>query len=260
MLELVRRNVRSGHHHKKTHALVVVAKAPLTGSVKTRLTPYLSPAQAATLYECLLADIVAKLERYKESKFWLAFAPGGEEYFSQNFPAIRLLAQRGRDLGERLHHVFVDLFRRGYSEVVVADSDSPTVPLSSIEQAFAQLSEGGCDLVLGPSDDGGYYLIGLKRPTQRIFHDIEWSAESVLNITLERARELELRVALLAPAYDIDVEEDLGRLWNDFMTVRHLRELAPRTYDYLRNFAGKGSSPILAFTSEMKETQNGCTR
>ena len=260
LLELVRRNVRNDHHHKRTRALAVVAKAPLTGSVKTRLSPYLSPANAAALYECLLADIVAKLERYKESKFWLVFAPGGEEYFSQSFPSIRLLAQRGRDLGERLHHVFVDLFRRGYSEVVVADSDSPTVPLSSVEQAFAQLSEGGCDLVLGPSDDGGYYLIGLKRPTQGIFHNIEWSSESVLDATLERARELALRVALLSPAYDIDVEGDLRRLWNDFMTVRHLRELAPRTYDYLRNFAENGSSPVLAFTSERKETQNGRTR
>jgi len=249
--------MRSDDNHTKTRALVVVGKAPLKGSVKTRLSPYLSPADAATLYECLLADIVAKLEKHKGSEFWLAFAPGGEEYFSQNYVGIRLLAQRGKDLGERLHHVFVDLFRRGYGEIVVADSDSPTVPLSSIDQAYKQLSEEGCDLVLGPSDDGGYYLIGLKRPTEPIFYDIPWSTESVVDTTLERAGELALRVGLLSPAYDIDVEEDLKRLWNDFMTLEHLRELAPRTHEYLRNLAGNGSLPLHTLTSSNEEAQNG---
>ncbi len=238
--------MRSDDKQTKARALVVVAKAPLEGFVKTRLSPHLGPANAASLYECLLADIVAKLEKYKESEFWLAFVPGGEEYFSENYPAIRLLAQRGKDLGERLHHVFVDLFNRGYIEIVVADSDSPTVPLSSIDQAYKQLGEEGCDLVLGPSEDGGYYLIGLKRPTEQIFHDIPWSTNSVVDATLKRAGELALRVELLPPAYDIDVEDDLRRLWNDFMTLEHLRELAPRTYGYLRNLPGNGTSLYIA--------------
>jgi rSAM/selenodomain-associated transferase 1 len=259
VLEFVRgHGMRSDADRIKDRALVVVAKEPLKGSVKTRLSPYLSPADAATLYECLLGDIVAKLEKYKESELWLAFAPGGEEYFSQNYRGIRLLAQRGKDLGERLHHVFVDLFDRGHSEIVVADSDSPTVPLSSIDQAFTQLSEHGCDLVLGPSDDGGYYLIGLNRPAERIFHDIEWSTDSVLDRTLERARELAFGVSLLPPAYDIDVEEDLRRLWNDFMTAHDLQELAPRTYDWLRNLLANRSSLVHGSTSsnQAKEGQN----
>ena len=243
--------MRSDDQQTKARALAVVAKAPLKGSVKTRLSPYLSPSDAATLYECLLADIVAKLEKYIEGELWLAFAPGGEDYFSQNYPAIRLLAQRGKDLGERLHHVFVDLFDRGYSEIVVADSDSPTVPLSSIDQAFTQLSEDRSDLVLGPSDDGGYYLIGLKRPAERIFLDIQWSTESVLGTTLKRAGELALRVRLLPPAYDIDVVGDLRKLWNDFMTAQDLRELAPRTYECLRNLIANRSLPV--FTNEVKE-------
>jgi rSAM/selenodomain-associated transferase 1 len=254
--------MRSDNDQTKARALVVVAKAPFEGFVKTRLSPHVGPANAASLYECLLGDIVAKLEKHKESEFWLAFAPGGEEYFSQNYPAIRLLAQRGKDLGERLHHVFVDLSRRGYSEIVVADSDSPTVPLSSIDQAYKQLSEGECDLVLGPSDDGGYYLIGLKRPTEQIFHDIPWSTNSVLDATIKRAGELELRAGLLPPAYDIDVEEDLRRLWNDFMTFEHLQELAPRTYFYLRNLPGNRFLPAHALISnnEVKETHDGPKR
>ncbi len=196
--------MRSDDKQTKARALVVVAKAPLEGSVKTRLSPHLNPADAATLYECLLGDIVAKLEKHKESEFWLAFAPGGEDYFSQNYAPIRLLAQRGKNLGERLHHVFVDLFHRGYGEIVVADSDSPTVPLSSIDQAYKQLSEEGCDLVLGPSVDGGYYLIGLKRLAEGIFQDIPWSTSSVLDTTLKKAEKLALKVELLPPAYDID--------------------------------------------------------
>lgn len=251
--------MRSDGKLTKARALVVVAKAPFEGFVKTRLSPYLGPADAATLYECLLGDIVAKLEKFKESEFWLAFAPGGEEYFCQNYAPVRLLAQRGKDLGERLYHVFVDLFDRGYGEIVVADSDSPTVPLSSIDLAYKQLSKEGCDLVLGPSVDGGYYLIGLKQPMERVFHDIPWSTNSVLDATLNRARELALRVGLLPPAYDIDVEEDLRRLWNDFMAFEHLRELAPRTYDHLRNLAGNGS--LLVHTlAEVKEVQNDRSR
>jgi rSAM/selenodomain-associated transferase 1 len=191
--------MRSNDKQTKARALVVVAKAPLEGFVKTRLSPYLTPADAATLYECLLGDIVTKLERYEDSEFWLAFAPGGEEYFSRNYRAIRLLAQRGKNLGERLHHVFVDLFHRGYSEIVITDSDSPTVPLSSIDQAYKLVSEDGCDLVLGPSDDGGYYLIGLKRLAEGIFHDIPWSTNSVLDTTLKKAEKLALKVEFLPP-------------------------------------------------------------
>jgi rSAM/selenodomain-associated transferase 1 len=257
-----RASMKNDEKQTKARALVVVAKAPLEGFVKTRLSPHLGPADAATLYECLLGDIVAKLEKYEDSEFWLAFAPGGEEYFFRNYPAIRLLPQRGKDLGKRLHHVFVDLFHRGYSEIVVADSDSPTVLLSSIDQAYRLLSKEGCELVLGPSDDGGYYLIGLKDATERIFHDIPWSTKSVLETTLKRAGELALKVGLLPPAYDIDVEEDLRRLWNDFMTFEHLQELAPRTYLYLRNLTDNRFLPVHALisNSEVKETHDGRKR
>lgn len=224
---------------KNTQALVVVAKAPLEGLVKTRLCPYLSPGEAAALYECLLSDIVTKMEEYQASEFWLAFAPGGEAYFRRTYPETRLLAQRGKDLGERLHHIFVDLFRMGYEEIIVADSDSPTVPLSSIEEAYAKLNEEKCDVVLGPSTDGGYYLIGLKHPTEGLFHDIPWSTEGVLGRTLKKAGDLGLKVALLSPAYDIDIEKDLQRLWKDFLTSRELQERASRTYAYLTNLFGE---------------------
>jgi uncharacterized protein len=254
--------MRSHANQTNVRALVVVAKAPFEGFVKTRLAPHLGPADAATLYECLLGDIVAKLDSYKGSEFWLAFAPGGEKYFSNSYPAIRLLPQRGKDLGERLHHIFVDLFRRGYSDIIIADSDSPTVPLANIDKAYNLLSEEESDLVLGPSDDGGYYLIGLKRPCEEIFHDIPWSTKNVLDATIKRAEKLSLRVDLLCPAYDIDVEEDLQRLWNDFIVLEHLRAIAPRTYSYLRILAGSGLLPAHTHTlaSSNEGAHNGRTR
>jgi rSAM/selenodomain-associated transferase 1 len=222
--------------------LVVVAKAPLMGNVKTRLCPYLTPAEAASFYECLLKDIVSKMGGFQRGELWIAFAPEGEEYFRRNFMKDRLLTQRGKDLGQRLHSIFVDLFHMGYRQIIVADSDSPTVPLSSINQAFDRLNEANCDGVLGPSSDGGYYLIGLKRPTARLFHDIPWSTEGVLKSTLARANELGLKVAMLPTAYDIDVEGDLKRLWSDLETCRPLQKQVPKTYAFLtRLLAGRSS-------------------
>ncbi|MFQ5903698.1 MAG: TIGR04282 family arsenosugar biosynthesis glycosyltransferase [Candidatus Binatia bacterium] len=228
--------------HKKSRALVVMAKAPLVGSVKTRLCPSLTQAEAAAFYECLLEDTVSQLWKFRASDFWIAFAPEGEEYFRRRFmKGIDLLAQRGRDLGERLHHVFVDLFHKGYEEIVVVGSDSPAISLSTIAQTYEQLRGEGCDVVLGPSSDGGYYAIGLKRPLAELFHQIPWSTQDTLKSTLERVRELGLKVELLPPAYDIDVEEDLWRLWKDFGTSQEMKERAPKTYAYLTRLLSKPS-------------------
>lgn len=228
-----------GREGEKARALVVVAKAPLEGLVKTRLCPYLRPAQAADFYECLLSDILAKMNRYEGGDLWLAFAPEGEDYFRRNHAGRRLLAQRGADLGERLHHIFVDLFRMDYHEIVVVDSDSPTVPLSAVRQAYEALGKQNSEVVvLGPSDDGGYYLVGLKYPAREMFHDIPWSTDRVLDTTLRRARGLGFKVALLPRAYDIDVQEDLERLWKDFVASDQLRDLAPKTFAYIRNLLG----------------------
>ncbi len=225
----------SGPQQRRS-ALVVAAKAALVGEVKTRLCPPLTLSQACSLYECLLEDIVAKLEKFDAAELWVAFAPKGEEYFQRHFAQrTRLLTQRGADLGKRVHHIFVDLFHLGYREIIVTDSDSPMVPLSSIAQAFELLHGDGHDVVLGPSRDGGYYLVGLKSPTDGLFHQIPWSSTTVLEKTLERASGLGLKVALLPAAYDIDVEQDLKRLWGDLKTSSELQQRAPRTYAFLRN-------------------------
>lgn len=232
--------VGGNNRQKKSRALVVMAKAPLVGSVKTRLCPSLTQVEAAAFYECLLEDTVNQLGKFQASEFWIAFALDGEEYFRRRFmKGLNLLAQRGSDLGQRLHHVFVDLFHKGYGEILVVGSDSPAVPLSTITQAYEQLHGEDCDVVLGPSTDGGYYVIGLKRPLSELFQQIPWSTKDALKSTLERVRELGLKVELLPPAYDIDVEEDLWRLWKDFSASQELKERVPKTYAYLTRLFSK---------------------
>ena len=235
----------SDGREKQAQALVMVAKAPQEGLVKTRLCPYLTLAEATRLYECLLGDIAVKLAAHPGSDFWIACVPEGEEYFSQHQRRARLLVQRGSDLGERLEHAFLDLFHMGYQRIVVADSDSPIVPLSSITCAYEELSEGNSDIVLGPCADGGYYMIGLKRPEREIFRNIPWSTERVLDNTVEKANDLGLRIALADPTYDIDEAGDLRRLWRDFLVYPQLRARAPRTYAYLKNLNEREKSRVV---------------
>jgi rSAM/selenodomain-associated transferase 1 len=224
---------------EKPRALVVMAKPPRIGEVKTRLCPPLTPGQASDLHECLLQDTVAKMERCLSAQLWIAFTPEGEEYFRRTFgERKKLLSQRGRDLGERMHHIFVDLSLLGYRDIVVLGSDIPTMPLSHVEQAFHMLSTDGEEVVLGPANDGGYYLIGLKTPVEEIFRRIPWSNAAVLQSTVQRIKGLGLRLALLPLAYDIDLEGDLKRLWNDFETSPGLREDVPKTYAFLVDLFG----------------------
>ncbi len=227
----------------KPSALVVMAKPARIGEVKTRLCPPLTLAQASDLHECLLQDTVAKMERCFSAQLWIAFTPEGEETFRRTFGERgKLLSQRGRDLGERMHHIFEDLSHLGYRKIVVLGSDIPTMPLSSVEQAFHLLSSNGEDVILGPASDGGYYLIGLKTPVEEIFHRIPWSNAAVLENTVQRISELGLRLALLPLAYDIDLEGDLKRLWHDFETSPVLREDVPKTYAFLVDLFGNRGS------------------
>jgi len=228
---------------EKPRALVVMAKPARIGEVKTRLCPPLTPGQASDLHECLLQDTVAKMERCLSAQLWIAFTPEGEEYFRRTFgERKKLLSQRGRDLGERMHHIFVDLSLLGYRDIVVLGSDIPTMPLSHVEQAFHMLRADGEDIVLGPANDGGYYLIGLRTPEEKIFRGIPWSNAAVLESTVQRIKGLGLRLALLPLAYDIDIEGDLKRLWNDFETSPGLREDVPKTYAFLMDLFGNRRS------------------
>jgi uncharacterized protein len=195
-----------------TNILIVVSKRPSPGLTKTRLASALSPEQAAALYECFLKDTLEIMRQVPGVKLEIAFLPENErEYFSRLAPGFGLHLQEGADLGERLDHALQHFLKQNNSQVVIMDSDSPTLPPEYISQAFAKLNEGA-DVVLGPCDDGGYYLIGLKQPAPRLLREVQMSTPNVTQETLALAAEEGLKVHLLPIWYDIDEISSLRRL------------------------------------------------
>lgn len=189
-------------------ALAIFAKTPLPGQVKTRLTPPLSPEQGAELYRCMLLDTVARAGTLKVDTF--IFYHGNELYFREVAPGLPLLPQHESCLGGRLEAAFAALSALGYENRVVIGTDAPDLPLEFIEEAFCRL-ESGCDVVFGPAEDGGYYLVALRGGHGELFQEIPWSGPQVLERSLARAREAGLSVALLPTWYDVDGFEDLHR-------------------------------------------------
>jgi len=198
-------------------ALAVMAKAPRPGKVKTRLSPPLTPEQASALNICFIRDTTENIQQITQtsnSAGLVAYTPVGDEAaFDGLLPSgFQLLPQRGRGFGERLLYVCEDLFAAGFSAVCLIDSDSPTMPQHALLQAVERLSRAGDRMVLGGSDDGGYYLLGMKRLHHRLFEQIDWSTERVFNQTLERAKEISLQAELLPTWYDVDDAATLERL------------------------------------------------
>src|SRR5574342_134893 len=194
-------------------ALCIMAKAPVPGLVKTRLCPPLSSEDAADLYRCFLLARIAQARGVAGAERVLAYAPAdAATVFEALAPDFTLLAQRGAVLTTRLTAVCADLFREGFDAVIITDSDTPTLPTERLESAVAVMKESGCDLVLGPSEDGGYYLIGLRGPHPELFEGMHWSTPTVLEETERRARALGLSSRRLAAWYDVDTAADLARL------------------------------------------------
>lgn len=199
--------------------LAVVAKRPAAGQTKTRLCPPLRSEQAAALYECFLCDTLALMRAVEEVERAIVYLPEGEEaYFQALAPDFRLLLQQGDDLGVRLDNLLRQALGNGATHAVVMDSDSPTLPAAYVADAFARL-ESGADVVFGPCDDGGYYLIGLSRPQPRLLREVEMSTSRVLRDSLAIAAELGLKVELLPIWYDVDTAAELERLRGE---LRHL--------------------------------------
>jgi len=195
-------------------ALVIMAKEPSPGGTKTRLSPPLTAGEAAGLYRCFLLDTLELVRCVASARPVVAYAPPGARSFFQRCapPGFSLIPQQGADLGERLDRVVAACLERGHRQVVIVASDSPTIPLAYLEQAFRELDDPPMDVVLGPCDDGGYYLVGLKQRSPALFRGVVMSTATVLEETLARAEREGLRVACLPPWYDIDTFEDLERL------------------------------------------------
>jgi rSAM/selenodomain-associated transferase 1 len=209
-------------------ALLVVAKRPATGETKTRLCPPLTREAAASLYACFLQDTLDVMRAVPGVERGIGYLPEtAVDYFRALAPDMALTPQRGADLGERLDHLLSDALAAGAGQVVVMDSDSPTLPAAHVAAAFARL-DGPDDVVLGPCDDGGYYLIGLKRPQPRLLLEVQMSTPFVVRDTLALAQGLGLRVALLPSWYDVDTAAELARLCAELVgaaatAARHTR-------------------------------------
>jgi uncharacterized protein len=163
-------------------ALLIFAKHPLPGKVKTRLVPLLSPEEAANLYQCMLADVLAMAAKLPGLFLCLFYeeTEGAHEYFTGIAPGITSLPQRGKDLGEKMAEAFRVVFAMGNRAVVVIGTDAPDLPSSYIEEAFGRLESGKGEAVFGPCEDGGYYLLGITRLHSALFRDIPWSSGAVL--------------------------------------------------------------------------------
>jgi rSAM/selenodomain-associated transferase 1 len=194
------------------NVLIVVAKRPAPGQTKTRLVPPLSVAQAAALYEGFLRDTLNLMRGVPNVRRVIAYLPhAAQEYFSQLAPDFELLPQRGDGLGARLDQALTYYLSRGVQRAVIMNSDGPTVPIEYLREAFAQLIDPD-DIVLGPSDDGGYYLIGLRKPAPHLLRGVRMSTPRVLIDTVQLAQAENRRVNLLPPWYDVDDQLLLGRL------------------------------------------------
>ena len=208
------KGVGSTWHLLKTIAVVVMAKAPVPGQVKTRLVPPLTPEQAALLAQGLLQETVKLVCSLKGIQAIVSVAPAERLTEVQHLLdcPIQLIPQSEGDFGARLAEVFRHAFSNGTHGVIALGADHPNLPKRYLLQAIATLKSGEDRVVLGPTEDGGYYLIGMTRPHPELFERIPWSTSEVARVTRERAKALGLAVVLLPPWFDIDRPEDLSRL------------------------------------------------
>jgi rSAM/selenodomain-associated transferase 1 len=214
-------------------ALLVFAKAPVPGAVKTRLTPPLTPGEAAALADAFLRD---GLERYAAPgalgeavavRLYLA-GEGGLPPGAVQAPVGRH-RQRGDGLGARLERAFVETFAAGFGRVVVVGTDHPTLPTAFLAEAFRALQTPRT-VVLGPSDDGGYYALGLNDLVPGLFA-MDYGHGTVFEDTLRRVLDADAHAVVLPPWYDVDDAGDLRRLAAE---VRDGARLPPRTSAALR--------------------------
>ena len=215
-------------HPASTCAMAVMAKASIPGKTKTRLVPPLTQEEAALLNTAFLrdaADNILSAAPLTGIAGWMAYAPAGSEaFFESHLPAsIGLLEAVRPTLGECLGYATEALLGAGHGAVCLINSDSPTLPVDYLVSTARALSAPGDRIVLGPATDGGYYLIGMKRPHVGVFEGIAWSTDRVLAETLARAEDLRLPVVTLPSWYDVDDAATLQTLIAEALDGRPFR-------------------------------------
>lgn len=220
-------------------ALGIMTKVPEPGKVKTRLTPPLTSTEAAALNTCFLRDLSSSIVAATElasARGVAVYTPvGREEAYEEILPAgFFLVPQRGAEFGERLKLAVKDLLAAGFSSVCLINSDSPTVPAANFAEAANELAKPGDRIVLGPSDDGGYYLIGLKTLHREVFEEIDWSTEHVMAQTVSRAKTIGIPVHQLPTGFDVDDQITLRRLCDELLDDGDKVIAAPHTKRFLK--------------------------
>jgi len=226
----------------KGNLLIIYVKAPRAGTVKTRLLKEFSAEEALALYRAMAEDLIARLRDSGAFALQIHFTPedAAEEIKSWLGGDLTLRPQQGRDLGERMHGSFAAAFREGFPKAAIIGSDLPTLAHSRVVEAFRELDQR--EVVLGPGEDGGYYLIALKSPRPELFAEVEWSSPAVLSRTLENASRGGLNLIQLPRESDLDTAADARRLWESFHGEGEAvqRKLAPRTFAVLaKRFSGR---------------------
>ena len=189
------------------NALILFARDPILGKVKTRLSPFLEEDVILKLYTCFLQDSLDNIGKVENVDLFVGVAPSNESgFFTGTLGSdIRLFVQEGENLGAKMRRAIQDRFAEGYERVVIIGSDSPSLPASYLYRALGSDK----DMVLGPSTDGGYYLIGMREKVVEVFKDVTWGAETVLQETCERLVQKGASLELLPVWYDVDTPEDL---------------------------------------------------
>lgn len=230
---------------RRRAALVVMARAPWTPG-KTRLATPADGEEHAELRRALFLDTLDAVRSVPDIDHIVACEPADacEQMRELAGPAVDVVAQRGRDFGERLTCVFEDIFRLGIESVVVIGSDLPDVPPELLRRSVALLSRRRDRIVLGPAGDGGYYLIGMRRPHPELFRHIEWSTSRTLEQTLAAAKAHELQTVLLPEWRDVDEPSDLERV------LTSANSTARRTRAWAAQLAGRRDAPPLGANAD----------
>lgn len=208
--------------------IVVMVKAPRPGQVKTRLSPLVSPQEAAALAACFAQDTVNAARKLSE-RVLVAYSPadGREDMEPLLGDGLRWTAQRGETLGERMRYAAEDATALGFGPLLLLGTDSPTFPPAEARAALALLDT--TQVVLGPAEDGGFWCLGLQKPSPALFDGVPWSSPTTFLATLDRADSLGLSVSTVGGWYDIDSPSDLDYLHSD----PFLRERAQVTAAFL---------------------------
>ena len=191
-------------------AVIIFTKAPIPGTVKTRLSPPLTPDEAATLHGTLILDAIERANGLPGVTLYIAGAPDIAHPFFKVLESrygARLLPQEGEDLGARMSGAIEKAFALGHRRVILTGTDLPTFTRLHLTQAIDRLDT--YDVVLGPTIDGGYYLIGVRGTVPELFQGMAWSTAGVLEETRKTAAAKGLSVALLSECQDLDMVDDL---------------------------------------------------